>query len=405
MSQTQHLSHIEQFSAKHKALWVDAAQVAFFQIEKPQIPKRNWGDILRWQLEDLSPEDPVNWHIVALDVPQQPNNLVLMACPNAVMDEWQQSIENTHVKVLVPDLLAIPYQQDSWSVLQEGDTCKVRIGEVQGFVLHKQILYNLLRKLDKYSDNDEGSALSAEVLEHEFVADSLHKKPTKVILYQMPNASNFKLSLKTIALEQNQVAENWEQPPSLKYNLLVGAYRQRIQWRKKWLQFTQSFSPVVIMLFFIAVMAIVFLQLKNQQQQQQIAQYNLSLHSSFSGLLQFPYDNRVTMADNIDRFTGLTEEVAKLQDKSVLLILRFYDDLLNRCGSQCRVIKISGGVDQMQIQILGQKKDIEAMQKKAAKFLLDGYSNQFSVLTASSSNSEKNLFKCTLIVQKLVKAG
>lgn len=396
MTETLHLSAIDQLTESHKSVWVDSARIAFFEVDKPKVAKRNWVEVLRWDLEELSPLDPMLWHIVPLVNKRNSQKISLMCCPLEQMDGWQAMITDTEVAELVPDIFGLPENEDGWSIWVDVDKCLVRTGYASGFVMHKLVLQQLLQKLDAMPKSVMGLDPIADKETIEKIENSRLTAPSHIKIY-CNGAIDLNLALNTITVESEQSDDLWNVKPQATFNLLKGAYKQKINIRKQLNRWMQVVNPLYLLVFWLLLLTLTWLNIQNNQLQDNIDRYQMNLRSSFGEFLQFPYDPRLNLYQNMTAVSQQLQALTNLQQFSVLKHLSNFNDLFERCGSQCRILQIEGDLNRIAILVQAKNPDMRLMFQKTNQFMQDGFSIQWSEVYPVADE----LSTATMTVQKL----
>ena len=123
-----------QSAAVSMDLWVPSEQLLIFELDVPKLPKRKVQEMLPWMLEDQLLSSPDNFEFIL--GPQINGDLSLVyVIEKSVISQWLMLAESAAVQVqnMVPDFLALPYEEGRWTLYTESGRLLVRTGLYTGF--------------------------------------------------------------------------------------------------------------------------------------------------------------------------------------------------------------------------------------------------------------------------------
>ena len=359
-------------------IWADSSNIAFFNLPKPKIAKRNWLEVLRWQLDEFSAENLDDWHLVVVENGSTSETVTVIACPHSTMLEFAETYNGDDDRLLVADIFALPMLENCWSVLQQGDICKVRTSENRGFTVHKKLLYSILTKLDK----QQTTAATADAIAEQIETTTDLSKPESLLLYQLPDAKSFKNNLGDIKLEIVAIDSLDElkinKKGYSKLNLFCHQYKKNYPYLKNLTKFA---SPSYYMVTICLVLLLIWSNILVNSNQKKVDTYKQSITSGFQSTFDYPLDKRFSIQKNIDNFIGSLIEISDAQRESVVPVIRKFDALLSTCNKNCKVVKITGDAKLVEYRIEGKVQQLTQIQAKAKNFILDGFSVQWGANT------------------------
>ena len=191
-------------------------------LSRARVPTKNRRRLLQalpYAMEEQLSEDIAELHF-ALGLQDEDGAYSVAVVAKAKMDAWLGVLDDAGVRpdAVVPEVLALPIQETSWSALIQGDAAAIRTGMGAGFGCDTESFPHLVpiaiaeagesapRAVELYASPDASSAVSAGEL--------------KTTL--MPIEHPLQALLKGVAVEAG-------------INLLQGAYSRRDQMQKLWL--------------------------------------------------------------------------------------------------------------------------------------------------------------------------
>lgn len=115
-------------------LWVPGETVVSHKLKMPAAARRKWAETLPWMLEDELIDEPGNLHF-SLGRADAEDQVTALSVPREQMEQWRSLCESGAGKVtaLLPDYLALPWEEGGLSLLIDGDRWLVRCGAVEGY--------------------------------------------------------------------------------------------------------------------------------------------------------------------------------------------------------------------------------------------------------------------------------
>lgn len=140
-------------------LWVPAEAIVIHQISQPKAPKRKWPELVAWQLEDRLLQRVEEMHFVIIGQ-NADDTLDVAAVSKQTIRDWISLADNAHIEnySLIPDYLALPWEEGSITVSQRDDLLLVRNGKSSGFAASPTITWSLLESF--IENSPEETALS-----------------------------------------------------------------------------------------------------------------------------------------------------------------------------------------------------------------------------------------------------
>lgn len=163
------IEHLNQLSQRHLSederqesvglgltpvgLWVPTENVLVFQQELPKVSRRKQQDMLPWLLEDrlLSPPEDFEY---TLGPQIEGDTYLVYVVQKATLGQWVLLAEGAAVEPvkMVPDFLALPYEDGRWTIYTEKGRLLVRTGVYEGFAADLTFGWQQLALLRAQSD-------------------------------------------------------------------------------------------------------------------------------------------------------------------------------------------------------------------------------------------------------------
>jgi len=155
-------------------LWVPSERVGLHLIDVPTAPERKWPELIPWLLEDRILQPVAEMHFVIAGRSGS-GQLQIMAVSHEDMREWQRVADNAGVAVqgMVPDYLALPWEQGRINVGWRDGHCLVRTGADQGFAASADIAWTMIDSL--LATEDTSPRLSISVPDPMLVPEHLRQ--------------------------------------------------------------------------------------------------------------------------------------------------------------------------------------------------------------------------------------
>ena len=129
-------------------LWVPSERVGLHLIDVPTAPERKWPELIPWLLEDRILQPVADMHFVIAGRTEG-GQLQVWAVSHEDMRQWQRVADNAGVAVqsMVPDYLALPYEEGRINIGWRDGHCIVRTGVDQGFAANADIAWTMIDNL------------------------------------------------------------------------------------------------------------------------------------------------------------------------------------------------------------------------------------------------------------------
>lgn len=123
----------ESQTASHR-LWVPGERVVCHKLKLPAAARRKWSETLPWMLEDQLIDEPTNLHF-SISRASADDQVAALSVPREQMDQWLSLCESGpgRVTALLPDYLALPWEEGGLSLLIVGERWLVRCGASEGY--------------------------------------------------------------------------------------------------------------------------------------------------------------------------------------------------------------------------------------------------------------------------------
>ncbi len=143
-------------------LLVPTQQVLLTEATLPTRKLKKVQNALPYALEDELTEDVEQIHFAMGDWKGEGNQLSVAAVDKSLMDKWLQRLNELGIKAkqLQPDVFALPYTLNHWSVWVDDKRALVRTGEQSGFATEPE---NLAFLIDRAIKQDEEAPVQIDV--------------------------------------------------------------------------------------------------------------------------------------------------------------------------------------------------------------------------------------------------
>ena len=125
-------------------LWVRGEDVAVYELDMPDAPKRRWPEMVPWLLEDqlLRPAETLHFVVDAVSE----NRALVYVVAKETMNQWLMMADAKSItpQKLAPDFLALPVEDGYWTLSIQGDRMIVRTGQHTGFATEVSAGWRLL---------------------------------------------------------------------------------------------------------------------------------------------------------------------------------------------------------------------------------------------------------------------
>jgi len=328
------------------ALWVPSERISLHLIPRPSAPERKWPELLPWIMEDrvLQPVEQMHFVVLGSLDPQQ---LLVAAVSRADISQWLTVATSAGVvpKAMVPDYLALPWEEGRWTLYWRQGVCLVRTGALTGFAAPAEIAWTLLQaELERQQITPR---LSLSVPDPDLVPEILRSRA-----------------------DINGAVINWsftEAPAAI--NLLTGAFRPAeaaINWRP-WLP---TLALAVVVLLLVPIYLLVASQITSAEIDQLRAE-TLKTYSRF-----FPGDRAATegLRNRAEQNINLLFRQRQSLDAAPFRLLQDLDGIMSRCTCDLQEIQLQDNAATLRM-----KNSPELKQKFAD---LQGFRLQWSAVDA-----------------------
>lgn len=387
-----HFNHLTQASQKIDMLWVDSSLVGFYELPEPSIPKRRWGQILPWALDEISLDTAENLHIVIGNIDNNRNKLQVVAVQEQQMDSWKNQLQELGVKVkcLCPDVLALPLHESSWSILQRNDQqCLVRTGKLSGFIAHPDWLKQLLLVMDQLTGIDaekpldlDGLSTVSEEAEASSVDEGLSNgssswallRPAQVHSYHLSDTQGFHCQLSNIPIELELVEEaEWpfnQLQGKLPVNLLQGRHRIPFSLGKN---LFMEFNPAAALITLAIILSWLFLASNTYQLESRYQQLQQQLIKQIQTEFSVRPDPNQSLLDGVAFIEKRLSRTLEYRQQTAWQIMRDLDPVLSHCKGRCEVSSLNVKQAGMEVTLKGEAQQLQLVRQQLYKKPLTGY--------------------------------
>lgn len=151
------IEHLNQLAARQTmadavpdglGLWVPSEHIMVFRLELPKVSRRKLQEMLPWLLEDRLLSSPDDFEFIA--GPELDGGLSLVyVVAKARLKQWLLLAESASVSPerMVPDFLALPYEEGRWTLYTDKGRLLVRSGVYEGFAADLEFGWQQLQLL------------------------------------------------------------------------------------------------------------------------------------------------------------------------------------------------------------------------------------------------------------------
>ncbi len=279
------LNHAEQLSQLHEKAGgrpvitlLPASDVLLTKVEVPGKLTKQLQQAIPYMLEEELATDVDNLHFCVLNCSQGFAHLAVVE--KSKMDNWLDWLENAQLKCrqLLPDVLALPASDGSWSALQMGDDWLIKQGDYNGFSCEQGLLPFLLdRWLNPPEQEDKAKSKSSSKDEDK---DEAKAEPIEQVIHcytPIPKGVPGDWQLQTPELPMQLLAQG---ALSSHLNLLTGEYQPQKEYSKNWLLWKKvgiAAAACLVLAVVSSVLTLHQVKQENEQLQQQIKQVYVTL--------------------------------------------------------------------------------------------------------------------------------
>ncbi|MGF1613487.1 MAG: type II secretion system protein GspL [Gammaproteobacteria bacterium] len=217
-------------------------------LTRVQLPKTRLAHLARavpYALEDDLAEDVETLHFAFAVEPQ---GIAVGVVARSTLEAWLQRLRSLGVepRALVPEVLAIPWLADTWSILIDDKLALVRTGERSGFGVELSALPTCLSaalvEAKAHPPTEVRVYRGTEIEVEQLLANGL-SATSPAVVYQ--------------TIERDALAQVLaSQPLALDLNLLQGAYAPRARVKNRWVSWRLSAALGVLIVAVSATNAI-----------------------------------------------------------------------------------------------------------------------------------------------------
>lgn len=173
---------------------VPGSEVLLTTVKLPKLKKHNLRQAVPFAIEDQLIDDVSNLHF-ALGEYQTDGTLPVVIVAKEKMQNWIDPLKQAHIlpSIMVPDILAVPYDENHWQTFSYGGNEIVRTGKYTGFTAEKTNLDQLL-EFQRGNSSEPIEIVDYGKITLEKIADNLPNVPI-INLLQKPYFSKRKKSL------------------------------------------------------------------------------------------------------------------------------------------------------------------------------------------------------------------
>ncbi len=246
---------------------VPAEQLVLTRVAVPTSSRQRQMQAVPYLLEDLLVEDVEQLHF---SLGSYRNGEVAVAvCAHEQMRYWLGRLAEAgiHARFMLPDLLALPFEEGTWSVALVGERALVRTGRESGFCCDAGNLPLLLGQALEQAGERRPSTL--QVFDcREKVNEAADRLLPEGIEYHLRTCDQGFLLLLAQGLRQGEKGA---------INLLQGAYSQRERLSKLW----RPWRPVAALVLLLVVVQMVKAGVEYQRLQSEKEQLVQQVQESF----------------------------------------------------------------------------------------------------------------------------
>ncbi len=250
---------------------VPSEQVILTEVAVPTSNRQRQAQAVPYLLEDLLADDVEQLHFALGSY--QDGKVVVATVAHEQMRRWMERLAEAGIqaKLMVPDLLALPFSEEMWSVVLTGDIAKVRTGLQSGFSC----------------DIENLSVLLEQALEHEG-----ENRPQRLQVTDCRDSKKVTLdSILPSGVEYEQArcdegflplfARGYRDESARSINLLQGQYSQRERLGKLWRPWRPAAALLVALLVVQGVTASVEYQRLSAEKEQLANQVERNFRQGF----------------------------------------------------------------------------------------------------------------------------
>ncbi len=224
---------------------VPSEQVILTEVTVPTSNRQRQAQAVPYLLEDLLADDVEQLHFALGSY--RDGKVVVATVAHEQMQRWMGRLAEAGIqtKFMVPDVLALPFSEEMWSVLLTGDIAKVRTGLQSGFSCDAENLPVLLEQALEHAEDNRPQRLQITDCRDDKSVTLENILPPGVE-YEIADCDKGFLSL---------FAQGYRDESIRTINLLQGQYSQRERLSKLWRPWRPAAALLVALLVVQGVMA------------------------------------------------------------------------------------------------------------------------------------------------------
>ncbi|AZL85986.1 type II secretion system protein GspL [Aliivibrio salmonicida] len=223
------LSSLTQYAEQRiVSVLLPSSDVLLREVAIPEGAARQFSSMLPFIIEDDLAQDVDDLHIVIIKKNNKTAQIAIVE--HEKMDTWITQLKDAeiHAKQWLPDVLALPYQEDGLSLVQLNDQWLIRHQEHQGAVAESSWVSVLLDGMVIFAN--------AQKLESQSDVDEAESESTPVVVIHAYSPCEIEIDNAEVHIESPELVMQLLAEGAIhsKVNILTGRYRPQSSWRKHW---------------------------------------------------------------------------------------------------------------------------------------------------------------------------
>ncbi|MEW6983660.1 type II secretion system protein GspL [Colwelliaceae bacterium 6471] len=167
LTNAEHLSELTEKSQQREVVtFVPGCDVAIKQLTVPGKSQRAIRLAAPYMLEDELAQDVEQLFFAYSNLKQdaQGHNCFVAAVGRTQIEKWRDWLTKAEIrcKIMIPDVLAMPYHEDTWSVVALGHQLLIRQSQWQGMVVDQATWQMIVDRWQQRSKSDSGNEEGAD---------------------------------------------------------------------------------------------------------------------------------------------------------------------------------------------------------------------------------------------------
>lgn len=293
------------------ALWVPSERITRHRVPVPSAPERKWPELIPWMLEDriLQPVEEIHFVICG----REGDELEVFAVTREDLRHWLEMAEQVGVNVqsMVPDFMALPWEDGRISVAWREGLCLVRSEVSTGFAAEPDMAWQMIDQILHQAEVEP--RLSISIPDEEMVPPHLRERA-----------------------DINTAPMDWHlSDVPANANLLTGEFKPRIKQVE-----LRDWWPVCGLAVLVVVLFFIYLKQSSSRLEEEIVALDRQVNSGFRQLFPGVRQTSDSIRESAEEtLAQLFRQQQSLKSPPMALLTEL-DAVIASCGCEVREIRL-----------------------------------------------------------------